>query len=56
MTSPTHPSNAFAYIDCDVSADQTLAEWRRDRNAARRDERPRRSFRLPRLRRARWTT
>jgi len=57
MTSPTPSSHTFAYNDCDVPAEQTLTEWRRDRNAARRAERAaRRPVRLPRLRRARWAT
>ena len=54
MTSTTPASHAFSYIDCDVPADQTLAEWRRERDAARRAERPaRRTWRRPRLR-LRW--
>ena len=57
MTPTTRSSTSFAYIDCDVPAEQTLAEWRRERDAARRAERTaRRRFRLPRLRRARWAT
>lgn len=57
MTSTTPSSTSFAYIDCDVPAEQTLAEWRRDRNAARHAERrARRPFRMPRLRRVRWAT
>lgn len=57
MTSTTPSSNAFAYIDCDIPAGQTLAEWRRERDAARRaGRRPRRSIRIPTLRRARWAT
>lgn len=56
MTSTPPPSNSFSYIDCDVPGDQTLAEWRRERDQARRAEhRPRRSIRLPFLRVCRWT-
>lgn len=40
MTPSSPASTAFAYIDCDVPAGQTLAEWRRERDAARRAERP----------------
>jgi hypothetical protein len=55
MTSTTPASTAFAYIDCDVPAEQTLVEWRREREAARQaTRRARRPFRMPRLRRARW--
>jgi hypothetical protein len=30
------PATAFAYVNCDVPACMTLAEWRRGRNRARR--------------------
>jgi hypothetical protein len=55
---PTSPSStSFAYIDSDVPDGQTLVEWRRDRDAARRAQRrPRRALRLPRLLRVRWAT
>jgi hypothetical protein len=57
MSFTTPSSNAFAYIDCDVPGEQTLAEWRRERDEARRAERrPRRAIRLPRLRSPRWAT
>jgi len=57
MTSTAPSSTSFAYIDCDIPDGQTLVEWRRDRNAARRAERRvRRTFRLPRLRPLRWAT
>jgi hypothetical protein len=57
MTSTAPASTSFAYIDCDIPDGQTLVEWRRDRVAARRAERPvRRTFRLPRLRPLRWAT
>lgn len=48
MTSTTPSSTAFAYIECDIPAEQTLVEWRRERDAARRAERPaRRLLRIP---------
>ncbi len=57
MTSTTPSSTAFAYIDRDVPDGQTLAEWRRERNAARRAARREpRLLRLLRPRRARWAT
>ena len=43
---------SFAYVDCDVADGQTLADWRRERQAARA---PRRTDRLTRLLAARWT-
>jgi hypothetical protein len=50
------PSNAFTYIDCDIPGDQTLAEWRRERDAVRlAQRRPRRLRRMARERWARWT-
>lgn len=56
MTSTAPSSSAFAYIDCDVPAEQTLVQWRREREAARRAERPaRRSLRVSLLRWARAT-
>lgn len=57
MTPATPPSTSFAYIDCDVPGEQTLADWRRDRDAARRPQRrPRRALRLSRMLRLRWAT
>jgi hypothetical protein len=57
MSITTPSSTAFAYIDCDVPGEQTLVEWRRDRDAARRAQRrPRRTVRVPRLLRVRWAT
>ena len=54
MTSTSPSSHAFAYIETDVPADQTLVEWRREREAARRAERrPRRIWHIPTLR-LRW--
>ncbi|CAA9553070.1 MAG: hypothetical protein AVDCRST_MAG79-2853 [uncultured Thermoleophilia bacterium] len=56
MTSTALPSTCFSSIACDVPERQTLGEWRRDRDAARRAERrARRIFRLPTLR-PRWCT
>ena len=52
MTPKTPSSTAFLYVEADIPADQTLAEWRRERHAARQAQRrPRRAFRLrlPRL-------
>lgn len=55
MTSTPPSSTCFAYIECDVPGEQTLAEWRRDRNATPSAERrPRRSLKLLRLRPVRW--
>ena len=49
-------STSFAYVECDIPEGQTLDEWRRERAAARRAERPaRRLLRLPRLR-LRWAS
>ena len=57
MTSTTLSSTAFAYIECDVPAEQTLIQWRREREAARRAERrARRLLRVPLLRRTRSAT
>jgi hypothetical protein len=57
MTSTTPSSHDFSYIDCDVPGEQTLAEWRRERDDERRAERrPRRALRIPRLRTPRWAT
>ncbi len=57
MTTPTPSSNDFAYIDCDVPGEQSLADWRRDRDAARRAQRPApRIIRLSRVLRLRWAT
>lgn len=55
MNSTTRSSTAFAYVESDLAAGQTLVEWRRERHAARQTERPvRRALRLPRPRRLRW--
>jgi hypothetical protein len=52
----TPPSNDFVYIDCEVPAEQTLVEWRRERAAVELAERrPRRLCRMARDRWARWT-
>jgi len=53
----TKPSStAFAYIDCDVPGEQTLVEWRRERDAVRGAQRPPRRLRgMARERWARWT-
>ena len=58
MTSTTTPSaTAFAYVESDVPAEQTLVEWRRERHAARQAERRARgTFRVPRVRKLRWAT
>ena len=57
MTSSSPSSTAFAYIDCDVPAGQTLVEWRRERDAARRAECPPRRFpRIPFPKRERRAT
>jgi len=57
MTSTSPSSTSFAYIDSDVPDGQTLVEWRRDRDAARRAQRrPRRALGLSRLLRVRWAT
>jgi hypothetical protein len=56
ITSADLAPTSFAYVDCDVPAGQSLDEWRRQRDAARRAERPaRRRFRTPRLRPV-WST
>ena len=57
MTSTTPSATAFLYVESDIPAEQTLVEWRRERQAARQTERrPRRTFRLPWMRRLRWAT
>lgn len=57
MTSTTPSSTAFSYVDCDVPGEQTLAEWRCERSAARRAQRrARRPFLMLFTRRARWAT
>jgi hypothetical protein len=49
------PSTTFAYIDCEVPGEQTLTEWRRERDAVELAKR-RRPWRLrARERWARWT-
>lgn len=58
FTGPT--STAFAYVECDVPAEQTLVEWRRDLDAVRQAElTPRVALRRrprhrTRARRTRW--
>lgn len=55
MTATPPSSTAFAYVESDVPADQTLVQWRRERRPDRRAEaRLRRSLRLPRIWRPRW--
>lgn len=57
MTSSKPSSTAFAYIDSDVPAEQTLTAWRRERDAVRQAQRrPRRFRRMARLRWARWSS
>ena len=57
MTSTSPSSPSFAYVDCDVPPEQTLVEWRREREAARRAERAaRRPLRLTRRLLGRWAT
>ncbi len=58
MTTTTPSSTSFAYIDCDVPGEQTLADWRRDRAAARRAQRRprRRALGRSRMLRLRWAT
>jgi hypothetical protein len=47
LTSADLVATSFSYIDCDIPDGQTLAEWRRERNAARRAAQPpRRRFRF----------
>jgi hypothetical protein len=47
LTSTDLDATSFAYIQCDVPEGQTLAEWRRERDAARRAaRRPRRRYRF----------
>jgi hypothetical protein len=49
VTSAELQATSFAYVDCDVPEGQTLAEWRRERAAARRAAQPpRRGFRFVR--------
>ena len=51
MTFTSPKSRSFEYVECDVAPEQTLAEWRRDREAGRRAERAaRRRLRLTRRR------
>lgn len=54
MTSTTLSPHAFAYVDSDVPPDQTLAEWRLERDEARRAERRRRRTGLIPPLRFRW--
>lgn len=55
MTSNAPASTSFLYIECDIPAEQTLLQWRRERDAARAAaRRPRRSLRM--LWPARWST
>ena len=50
MNSIDLSATSFSYVDCDVPEGQSLREWRRERNAARRvARRPRRCTRLPRF-------
>jgi len=58
MTSTAPSSTSFAYIECDIPGEQTLVEWRRDLDAARRAERRVRRpfFQFPRVWAARWAT
>jgi hypothetical protein len=49
MTSFAPASTSFAYIESDIPGDQTLVEWRREREAQRRRARRR-------LWPARWAT
>lgn len=54
-TSPSSPS--FAYVACDVPPEQTLVEWRREREATRCAERAaRRPLRLMRRLLGRYAT
>ena len=56
MTPFAPTSTSFAYVESDIPAEQTLVEWRRDREAQRAAERrSRRGLRL-RLWLARWAT
>jgi hypothetical protein len=43
LTSAELQATSFAYVECDLSEGQTLAEWRRERAAARRATQRRRS-------------
>ena len=53
LTSADLIPTSVAYVESDIPAGQTLVEWRRELDAARRAERrTRRAFRLPRLVRA----
>lgn len=56
MTADPPASTSFAYIECDIPGEQTLAEWRDAREAARRAAalRAPRFFRLPRS--LRWAS
>lgn len=57
MTSTTPSATAFVYVESDIPAEQTLVEWRRERQAARQPERrARRTFRVPWMRRLRCAT
>ena len=51
MTSTLLHRTSFADVECDVPAGQTLREWHRERELARRAQRPsRRAARVLRLR------
>jgi hypothetical protein len=54
MSSFVPTSTSFSYVESDIPAEQTLVEWRREREAQRAAERP--SRRGLRLWFARWAT
>jgi hypothetical protein len=57
LTSADLQATSFAYVDCDVPEGQTLAEWRRERDAARRAAQPRRrGFSFGRIKPMRWSS
>ena len=57
ITSSDLLATSFAYIDCDVAEGQTLSDWRRERDAARRAaQAPRRRFRFARPAPMRWAS
>ena len=49
LTSADLAPTSVAYVDSDIRDGQTLVEWRRELDAARRAERPVRRRRSPRL-------